>query len=112
MKILYIGNETADTDLRVTDLAKKDSTVNHGLISSTTQDISLEGYYHTSVTDLPAGDIAHMAPKFDCVKLLDQPKDSYPHYKSLVTSLRLMYDLDVDNLVAVEYADNLNARDF
>ena len=112
MKILYIGNETADTDLAVTELAKKDCTINHGLIFSSTQEVSQQGYYHTSVTDLPVGDIVHLASKFDCVVLLDQPKESYPHYKNLVTSLRLMYDLETDNIVKVIYSDNKNAEDF
>lgn len=112
MKILYIGNETIDTDLKVTELAKKEGTVNHGLISDVSQDISKEGYYHTSVSDLSNGDIISIAANFNYVELLDQPKENYPHYKNLVSTLRLMYDLEMKNIVDVVYANNKNAQEF
>jgi organic radical activating enzyme len=109
MRILFLGNETADTDLRVTELAKKDSTVNHGLVSNPVQDISLEGYYHTSVVDLTPGDIINLADKFDKVIMLDQPKENYKHYKAVITTVRLMFDLE-DLGINVVYRDNQVAK--
>lgn len=112
MKILFIGNETIDTDTTVSNLAKEANTKNFGLISDIDQDVSHVGYYHTSVADLSPGDIVHISKKFNVVRLLDQPKNSYPHYKNLVTTLRLMYDLQVDKIVEVDYANNQNAKEF
>lgn len=109
MRILFLGNETADTDLKVTELAKKDSTTNHGLISSPLQDISAGGYYHTSVIDITPGDIINLAGKFDTVIMLDQPKESYKHYKAVITTVRLMFDLE-DLKINVIYRDNQVAK--
>ena len=110
-KILCIGNETEDTDIKVSGLAKGSNTVNHGLITSSQINIEQVGYYHTSICDMSPGDIAHISNKFNRIILLDQPKESYPHYKNLVTSLRLMYDLDL-NGINVTYRENINAQEF
>ena len=91
-KILCIGNETEDTDFMVTDLAKLSDTVNHGLINDVSSVVDQVGYYHTSVLDLSPGSIVQIADKFDSIVLLDQSKESYPHFKSFVTTVRLLYD--------------------
>lgn len=94
MKILCIGNETADTDICVNKLATQNRLVNHGMITDPQQDIEQPGYYHTSVVDVTPGDIVHLADKFDTVIMLDQSKESYIHYKSLITTVRVMQDLE------------------
>jgi hypothetical protein len=95
MKILYIGNETPDTNKLVSDLASQNNTHNRGLITDSKIDISEDGYYHTSIVDLHSGDIIqNLAKKFDSIEFLEQPIQSYPNYKTFVTTLRLFYDLE------------------
>lgn len=93
-RVLIIGNETADTDLQVSELAKINHTVNHGLVNTVDNPIELPGYYHTTVVDLSPGDVAHMAGSFDEIKLLDQPSNQYPHPKTITTTIRLFQDLE------------------
>lgn len=104
-RILIIGNETNDTDVRVTELAESAGTVNHGLITRDQQLFTDHGYYHTSVLDLTPGDIAHIADQFDSIVLLDQPKETYSHFRAFLTTLRLMYDLEFAGVNTV-YRDN------
>ena len=95
MKILYIGNETAHTDLLVSKLAEKNHTINRGLISSADANVFEDGFYHTTVVDLHSGDIIqNLAKKFDRIEFLEQPLESYPNYKTFVTTLRLFCDLE------------------
>ena len=94
-KILCVGNETESTDTMVSDLAKMSQTVNHGLVSTGAFYPKEIGYYHTSIADIPAGDIvANLVQQFDLVIMLDQDIDSYPHFKSFVNTFRLMIELE------------------
>lgn len=110
-KILVIGNETRDTDNAVTDLAVQSNSVNHGLITDSNFVPTHGGYYHTTVVDLSPGDIANLAKYFDKVMMLDQDPKSYPHFKSLLTTVRLMYDLEAKGIDTV-YRDNKSAQRF
>jgi MoaA/NifB/PqqE/SkfB family radical SAM enzyme len=109
-KILYVGNETEATDLMVSQLAVDNNTVNHGLIIDAAYIPDRPGYYHTTVVDLSAGEIAAMAKYFDLVSMLDQPKESYPHWKSFISTFRLMYDLSQSGF-NVDYLDKGCNRD-
>lgn len=111
MKILVLGNETKDTDYLTSELANGQSMTNHGLISDKNFKAIEAGYYHTSMADLTPGDVVHMSEQFDQIIMLDQNADSYPHYKNLVTTLRLMYDLEAAGKT-VEYQNNKNAKNF
>jgi pyruvate-formate lyase-activating enzyme len=93
-KILYIGNETEDTDHKVFQLAQEHNTINHGLVFDKSFVPTQAGYYHTTVADISPGGIAHLASKFSQVIMLDQSKESYPHWKSFIGTFRLMYDLE------------------
>ena len=108
-KILCIGNETEDTDNMVTVLANNAHSSNHGLITDATFVPSNKGYYHTTVVDLSPGDIANLTKHFDTVMMLDQEPDSYPHFKSLITTVRLMYDLELKGVNTV-YKDNVASK--
>lgn len=108
-KILVIGNETADTNIKVSELAVESNTINHGLITDPTLEITVPGYYHTSVSDLSSGDIAQMSNKFDNVILLDQPKESFSHFKAYLTTIRLMFDLESLGIAPI-YKDNKFAK--
>jgi pyruvate-formate lyase-activating enzyme len=104
-KILCIGNETEDTDHRVTQLAASNNTVNHGFMANAELVPVDFGYYHVTVVDIQPGGIAHLAVNFDQIVMLDQPKESYPHWKSFVGTFRLMYDLEQTGHNVV-YRDN------
>jgi sulfatase maturation enzyme AslB (radical SAM superfamily) len=108
-KILVIANETSHTDSAVTDLASNNSRINHGLISDAKFIPINNGYYHTTVVDLSPGEITNLAKHFDTVMLLDQDPDSYPHFKSLVTTVRLMCDLELAGINTV-YKETLAAK--
>jgi len=94
-KILVLGNETTDTDNKTTLLANAVGSTNHGLISDPKFIPYNDGYYHTTVVDLSPGEIVRLSEHFNKIIMLDQKKESYPHYKSLVTTVRLMYDLEL-----------------
>jgi hypothetical protein len=109
-KILCIGIEIEDTDHSVSDLARTQATVNRGLISSADFVVEQPGYYHTTVVDLSPGDIAvNLAPQFDRIIMLDQAESSWPHWKSLVNTFRLMMMLE-KNGYDVEFRNNAGIR--
>lgn len=94
-KILCIGNETEQTDFMTEEKAKAAFSINHGLISSSTVNPTVPGFYHTSIVDVPQGAIVQsLANKFDKIIMLDQDVDSYPHFKSFVNTFRLMIELE------------------
>jgi len=86
MKRLYIGNTTSDTDRLVTELAKENGTVNHGLITSA-NDITEDGFYHTTIVDITPAEIE----KLDCdIFLLDQPKESFLSFEEYYEAQQLV----------------------
>jgi sulfatase maturation enzyme AslB (radical SAM superfamily) len=88
-KILCLGNNSADTDLMVSELASRDSTINHGLIDQL-RIIESFGYYHTTVTDLIPGEIVTLSKQFDHVMLLDQPQQQWSHAVLFVKTINLI----------------------
>jgi MoaA/NifB/PqqE/SkfB family radical SAM enzyme len=112
MKILLIGNETSNTDSLAASYAKKNNVKNYGLILDPFFNPIEDGYYHTSLADLSPGSIIqNLASKFDLIELLDQDIETYPHYKSFVTTLRMMYDLELLNYPVV-FRNKKNSQDF
>lgn len=112
MKNLVIGNETEDTDVRTSILAQRQKSKNHGLIGNVSNlNIYESGFYHTSLADLSPGQIVKIANEFDSIILLDQPKSSYPHYKSFVTTLRLFIDLE-EKGCNVSFRNNKSSQTF
>jgi hypothetical protein len=107
-KILVIGNETRNTDDTVTALATEVGSINHGLVTDPDFVPMSAGYYHTSIADIPAGDIIiNLTQKFDSVVMLDQDVDSYPHWKSFVNTFRLMINLEKKGIVT-NFRSNTN----
>lgn len=110
-KILCIGNETPLTNGAVSVLAKKDATVNHGLITAIGTEITEYGYYHTTVVDVAPGDIIiNLAQHFDLIMMLDQNIESYPHWKSFLNTFRLMIDLEHQGF-DTRFRDNKSNQD-
>lgn len=110
-KILCLGNTTNGTDQWVTKLSIKDKTVNHGLISNIDFVPTNPGYYHTTVVDIPEGEIYRLANTFDKVILLDQPIEEWNHPKSLLISYKIIRNLG-ESGTNVVYKDNKNVQSF
>ena len=108
-KILCLGHNQFGTDGEVTDLATEHNTINHGLISQEEFVPNKPGYYHTSIVDLSSGMILQIAKYFDMIIMLDQPVEQWPHWKLLLSTYKLMIELDQLGL-SVVYKDNINIQ--
>ena len=107
--ILCLGNNSPDTDQKVTELAQKNNAVNNGLISLSNFVPKLPGYYHTSITDLPAGEIIKLAQKFNSIVLLDQSLSEWTHETVFKSTVALIVELD--NLgLSTKYKSNKNIK--
>ena len=74
-KVLCLGNNTEDTDVRTRKLAG--NTPCHGLL---TEIRSIEsGYYHSSVYDLNVSELLELIKSFDQLIILDQAKSTWSH---------------------------------
>jgi len=93
-KVLYLGSNSTDTDLQVKRLAAQYNVTAHGLIESESFIPNDPGFYHTSLTDLNSGAIINLAKYFDAIHLLDQPLDQWSHSKLLLTTYRVMVELE------------------
>jgi len=93
-KILCLGNNSQDTDRRTTLLALKNKTKNHGLVVDADFTPSTAGYYHTTILDIPFGGILELAKQFDSVVMHDQPANKWSHWKPLLSTYKLMLELD------------------
>lgn len=97
-KILCLGNNTEDTDVKTTALALAESTTCYGLLSDldsevTLANIGMPGYYHTSVYDIEYGKLFKFAQQFNKVIVLDQPKNQYSHPDAFLKTIQLAQDL-------------------
>lgn len=110
-KILCLGSNSQDTDICVTNFAKKNKTTNNGLITSGTFVPEKYGYYHTSILDLTFGEIINIAKCFDKIILLDQTREIWPHWKPLLSSYKIMVELEKLGH-NVEYKNNLNVQSY
>lgn len=98
MKILCLGNNTEDTDIKTKELAKTTGASCHGLISELDSalpvfDQLLPGYYHSSVYDIPQSKLKTFADQFDLVIMLDQPKMQWSHPHAFLHTVNLVASL-------------------
>ena len=110
MKKLFIGNNGYNTDSQVEELAVSDNQINQGLLANSESTIH-NGYYHTSVIDLSPGDIVAVANQFDQIILLDQPRNEWSHWKPMLTSYKIMLELEKLGHNTI-YKNNKNTRSF
>ena len=94
MKILCLGNNTEDTDIKTRNLAQQDAMECHGLLSDldnqvTADSIAKSGYYHTSVYDMEYGKLFEFAQQFEKIIVLDQPKEQYSHPDAFFKTIQL-----------------------
>lgn len=93
-KTLFLGNNDESTDRTVSELATRNNTVNHGLVNEASFHPDSPGYYHTTVVDIPFGQLFILAQRFDTVVLLDQPQSQWSHWKCLSSSVKIMFELE------------------
>ena len=108
-KILCLGNNDESTDRLVSIMALTNDSINHGLISASNFMPVHNGYYHTTVIDVPYGSIIQMAQYFDLVIFLDQPKSDWTNWKLFLSTVKIMQELDQRGHDVV-YRDNANVQ--
>lgn len=111
MKILCIGNNTEDTDLRTRNLAKKNNMECNGLLSlldGKMMPIDKDGFYHTSIYDIPESDLIDLSKNFDSILILDQRCEDYSHPNAFFKTIMLAQRLS--SKVPVEYIDSVSIK--
>lgn len=111
-KVLVIGNNTEDTDIRTEILANNNKSKNFGLLQED-DDASEVGFYHSSLADASSGFLINTAKNFDEVILLDQPLSEWTSQKILLSTLKLFQDLERNSNywgITVQYKDNHNIK--
>jgi sulfatase maturation enzyme AslB (radical SAM superfamily) len=93
-KILCLGNNDYNTDYCVSELAQKNNSNNHGLVNDPEFVPKLPGYYHTTVVDVPWGNLFKLSQQFDIVLMLDQPREEWTHWKCLASTYKFMVELE------------------
>lgn len=107
--ILFLGNNDETTDHLVTSLAHTHNRINHGLITDAYFEPNVDGYYHTSIADVPFGLLLDLAQRFDTIVLLDQPQSQWSHWKCLLATFKLMVKLEELQKHTV-FRDNHNCK--
>lgn len=110
-KILCLGNNDYSTDTQTSKLALESNTQNHGLITDRDFVPSSPGYYHTTIVDIPIGSIIAMSRYFDQVIMLDQPAKEWSNWKILLSTYKLMCQLELNN-VDTAFRNNQNIKNF
>lgn len=108
-RVLVLGNNDESTNQQTTKLAQQHNTINHGLVLDSAFDPTTPGYYHTTVVDIPWGDLLLLAQKFDSIIMLDQPQNLWSHWKCLQATFKLMNKLEEIGKHTV-YRDNKNIK--
>ena len=108
-KVLFLGNNDSSTDEEVSQLAVQHGTVNHGLITKSTFSPTLSGYYHSTVVDIPVGDLIHLAQKFDSIVMLDQAQSMWTHWKCMQATCKIMLHLEKSGKNTV-FRNNANIK--
>lgn len=116
-KVLFLGSNDETTDQMVSDFAQEFNTVNYGLITDPHFVPENTGYYHTTVTDIPLGNLLKISQAFDTVVMLDQPQSQWSHWKCMQSTFKLMEKLqeggkhtifrENKNVKKLEYWSNL-----
>ena len=113
-RVLCLGNNTEDTDVKTTRLAKDARSVCYGLLSVIDQplmpgDYSQPGYYHSSIYDVEFGKLLDICNQFDLVIMLDQPKSEWSHPDAFYNTVRLLNKVDSNvRFLDTAYNDQIN----
>ena len=109
-KILCLGNNTEDTDIRAKLVAREQNLEYHGLITEV-KEIS-SGCYQTSFYDMPYGDLIELSKHMDDVIILDQSKDSYLDEHAFYQTISLgKYLKSGSNVIFLDESLNFTVED-
>jgi hypothetical protein len=111
MRILCLGNNTEDTDVKVKQLALENNFECHGLLSQfdgSMIKISKDGWYHSSVYDIEYGNLLNLAEQFDSVIMLDQPKEQYSHPNAFYLTVKLIKNLSNGKFLDETYREQID----
>jgi len=108
-KILCLGSNTVDSDVRTQKIALDRGLSNLGLISSAGFVPVAAGVYHTSLADLSTGDIVNLSEHFDQVIMLDQPRKEWTHWKLMQSTFKVMTYLE-ETGHRVQFRNNENVK--
>ena len=86
-KILCLGNNSEDTDVKTRAIATSNSQEYYGLITEIIHVVN--GYYQTSVYDIEYGKLVELIKLFDEVIVLDQPKVEWTHPDAFYNTVRI-----------------------
>ena len=86
-KILCLGNNSEDTDVKTRAIATSNSQEYYGLITEIIPIV--DGYYQTSVYDMEYGKLVELIKLFDEVIILDQPKVEWSHPDAFYNTVRI-----------------------
>jgi len=111
-KVLVLGTNDYSTNELVTQLADKHKSKNNGLLHSTESSISVDGFYHTTLVDLSFGEILTLSKSFNLVILLDQPKEQWSHWKILLSTYKLMCEIEKNGITDTSFRKNQNIKSF
>ena len=86
-KILCLGNNSQDTNIKTQKIATTNSKKYHGLITEIIPIV--DGYYQTSVYDIEYGKLIELIKLFDEVIILDQTKAEWGHSDAFYNTIRI-----------------------
>ena len=111
MKILCLGNNTKDTDIKTCNLAKTNLSKCHGLLSELdgpSLTITQDGWYHSSVYDIEYSRLVELATEFNSVIMLNQPKEQYSHPDAFYKTVKLVENLPNGKFLNPSYTTDIN----
>jgi sulfatase maturation enzyme AslB (radical SAM superfamily) len=106
-KILCLGNNSEDTDVKTRVIAHSKSQEYHGLITEIIPIV--DGYYQTSIYDIEYGKLVELIKLFDEVVILDQPKAAWTHPDAFYNTIRIAKQ--AEEFVKVTWLDQSYSTD-
>ena len=96
-KILCLGNNSEDTDVRARQIAQEQNLPYHGLITKLKS--IKQGCYQTSFYDMSYGDLIELANGMDDIIILDQSKETYQDVHAFYQTINLGKHLKITHNV-------------
>jgi hypothetical protein len=106
-KILCLGNNSEDTDVKTRAIADSDLQEYHGLITEIIPIV--DGYYQTSIYDIEYGKLVELIKLFDEVVILDQSKADWTHPDAFYNTIRIAKQ--AEEFVKVTWLDQSYSND-
>jgi len=87
LKILCLGHNGVETDIKTRQIAKNNNMQYNGLFAD--NEPILGGYYQTSICDIPYGDMIEIVTLFDELVILNQPIAEWTHPTAFYNTVRV-----------------------